>query len=231
MKLSWQQAMGIDQSHLIEMVDDRNGVHLIHSAVAEPLKQLLNKAESDAVEITIVSGFRNFERQLSIWNEKWLGHKPVFSRHGRPLNLLSMSNIEKFKAISLWSALPGLSRHHWGTDFDIFLTKPIKQGYQVELTPEEFSSGGPCAELESWLQNHLTDAGFFRPYRQYQQGVSNEPWHISHISTSTDIFTNFDKASCRRYLENSTIKAAPFVMEQFDHYYQQYFCNLCDISQ
>jgi len=142
-----------------------------------------------------------------------------------------MSDIEKYKAISLWSALPGLSRHHWGTDFDIFASKPIAESYQVQLIPAEFATNGPCSELNSWLNEYLADFGFFRPYHKYQQGVSVEPWHISHADSSKDIFHHFDKKACRDYLEASEIKSASFIKEQFEHYYQQYFCNICEVSQ
>lgn len=226
MSLTWQQSIGIEESHLTNFNCHSNKPQLVNSTVINSLLRLLKQADKDGLSISIISGYRSFERQLTIWNDKWQGYQPVYSRQGRPLNILQMSEIEKYKAISLWSALPGLSRHHWGTDFDIFASKPIHDGYQVQLTPEEFLTNGPCYQLNSWLDEKIESFGFFRPYAKYQQGVSAEPWHISHINSSQEIIKNFDKESCQNHLKSSGIKCANFIDGQFEHYYQQYFSNI-----
>jgi LAS superfamily LD-carboxypeptidase LdcB len=227
MQLTWQQSIGIEDTHLTSFEDKQHSHLLVNVSTVEPLSKLLKQAEQDGVAITIISGFRSFKRQLTIWNDKWQGYKPVYSRQGRPLNILKMSDIEKYKAISLWSALPGLSRHHWGTDFDIFSSQALAKNYEVQLQPEEFAKNGPCFELNTWLENNLESFGFFRPYRNYQQGVSKEPWHISHQSVSQAIYTQFDKPACRDYLATSEINSANFIKEQFEHYYARYFSNIC----
>lgn len=231
MQLTWQQSIGIEQSHLVPFTDFSGNQVMLHPAVKDDLNQLLKRADKDGVAISIVSAFRSFQRQLTIWNDKWQGYRPVYSRHGRPLNIAQMSEMEKYKAISLWSALPGLSRHHWGTDFDIFASAPIANGYQVQLQPEEFSDNGPCEQLEQWLSAQLNDLGFFRPYREFRQGVSVEPWHISHIQTADDIFTRFNRAACRDYLQHSAIQSSQFINHHFEHYFQNYFSNICEVDQ
>jgi LAS superfamily LD-carboxypeptidase LdcB len=223
--LTWQQACGIDESHLTEISQNGSQSRLANIQVIKDLNTLLDSAKQQGHEITIISSFRSFERQLAIWNDKWMGHRPVFSRHGRPLNIDNMSDIERYKAIALWSALPGLSRHHWGTDFDIFSAHALKQGYQVELTPEEFSEKGICCELEKWLSENLSQYGFFRPYKNYNQGVAEEPWHISHKLTSTQIFETFDYKACKTHLASSEIKAKDFILDKLEHYQTQYFEN------
>jgi len=230
MHLTWQQSIGLVETHLSPFIDTSGNRVLVCTEMLDPLSQLLTKAEQDNVAISIVSGFRSFERQLLIWNDKWLGYKPVYSRQGRSLNIVKMSNIEKYKAISLWSALPGLSRHHWGCDFDIFAAEAISNGHRVELISEEFGVNGPCYKLQSWLDENLSNFGFFRPYKIYQQGVSSEPWHISHIQKTHNIMQEFDKSACRKYLKNSSIKSAEFINEQFEHYYKQFFCNIYQLN-
>jgi LAS superfamily LD-carboxypeptidase LdcB len=232
MNLTWQQSIGITQDHLIDyqqlndQTDNQN--FLIHQSITSDLKQLLLAAKNDGVEISIVSSYRSFERQLDIWNDKWQGYRPVFSRHGRPLNITQMADMEKYKAISLWSALPGLSRHHWGTDLDIFSADAIKQGHKVELTPEEFALKGVCCKLNDWLDKNLSKYGFFRPYQNYQQGVSAEAWHISHRATSQEILSNFPFEQCLEHLNQSDIKSRLFICDIFEHYKTQYFLNICD---
>ena len=36
-------------------------------------------------------------------------------------------------AILLWSALPGASRHHWGTDFDVFDRAAVPPDYRAAV--------------------------------------------------------------------------------------------------
>lgn len=224
MSLTWQQALGIEQGHLCKF--DKN--FLIHTEIEQDLQKLLIAAKSDGVEITIISSFRSFNRQLSIWNDKWQGYRPVYSRYGRPLNIIQMSDMEKYKAISLWSALPGLSRHHWGTDLDIFASNAIEEGHKVELVPNEFFEKGVCARLNSWMENNLERYGFFRPYQKYRQGVSEEPWHISHRLTSKKILVDYPFEQCLKQLNLSDIKSKPFICDIFEHYQKQYFCNICE---
>jgi len=231
MKTTWQQAIGIDTAHLVKYQQSAEQYFLIHQSILSDLEALLNAAKKDGQAISLISSYRSFDRQQTIWNEKWQGYRPVYSRHGRPLNLLAMSDMEKYKAISLWSALPGLSRHHWGTDIDIFSNHAINQGHQVELVPEEFSKNGVCYALECWLEKHLEKYGFFRPYQKYQQGVSEEPWHISHRQTSQVIIENFPYQQCLQQLRNSDIKAQLFIEGQFEHYKHQYFNNICLINE
>lgn len=226
-KLSWQQSIGADTTHLVEFVDGLGKQHLVHPSVIEPLNGLLQVAQKDGVSIAIISAFRSFDQQLKIWNAKWQGLRPLYSPDGQTLDPQHLSDNEKYQAIALWSALPGLSRHHWGTDFDIFTMEPLATGYQVQLTEQEFAPGGPCHQLNQWLQQKLEDTGFFRPYREYQQGVGCEPWHISYIETSQAILKEFDKTACRDYLQQSSLQAKDFILQQFERHYQRYFTKIC----
>lgn len=228
MNLTWQQAIGIEETHLSPIDASSDKPILVNSEVLDDLNRLLESAKSAGVAMSIISGFRSFERQLAIWNDKWMGYRPVYSRHGRPLNMDALSEIEKYKAIALWSALPGMSRHHWGTDFDIFAAEAIETGHQVELVPSEFSQAGVCHELEQWLDKELQHFGFFRPYKTYNRGVSEEPWHISHRSESGNIFHKFPYDDLNQFLAKSEIRSKEFICGQLEHYREQYFCNLCE---
>ena len=45
----------------------------IHQQVVEPWQQLCHAAKKQGHHLTIASGFRSFDRQLSIWNRKFTG--------------------------------------------------------------------------------------------------------------------------------------------------------------
>jgi LAS superfamily LD-carboxypeptidase LdcB len=141
--------------------------------------RLRRAALAAGFDLTPVSSFRDFERQLSIWNAKFCGERPLYDAAGRVLDAAQLSPAERVEAILRWSALPGASRHHWGTDLDLIDANAIQQGYRVQLTAAEFATTGPFARLAEWLDTHAPRFGFFRPFRGVLSGVQAEPWHYS----------------------------------------------------
>ncbi len=230
MTITWQQSIGLEIQHLCDFKCDPKSEETypqINSQIQSDLEKLFLQAKLDNVEITIISAFRSFEKQLAIWNDKWRGYRPVYSKQGRPLNIDRMSSIEKYKSIALWSALPGLSRHHWGTDLDVFSKKAVEHSYDVQLTEKEFSKNGICATLNQWLNENLEKFGFFRPYSEFKGGVAVEPWHISHIKESQLILKNFDFPALRQHLCKSDICNNEFIVGKLSHYKKYYFENIC----
>jgi LAS superfamily LD-carboxypeptidase LdcB len=146
-----------------------------------------------------VSSFRDFEHQLAIWNAKFSGERPVYDADGHTLDALRLPPPERVDAILRWSALPGASRHHWGSDLDLVDANAIAPGYRVQLIPAEFSPSGPFAPLAEWLETHAARFGFFRPFRGVLSGVQAEPWHFSFAPVAE---------SARRALSPSVLQAA-----------------------
>jgi LAS superfamily LD-carboxypeptidase LdcB len=167
---------GRARTHLCELPE--SGVALHEHAVG-PFAKLCDAARAEGFALTPISAFRDFDRQLSIWNAKFAGERPVLDAAGRVLDAMQLSPGERVAAILVWSALPGASRHHWGTDLDLFDANAISPGYRVQLTAEEFCAGGPFAPLSDWLEGNASRFGFFRPFRGILSGVQSEPWHFS----------------------------------------------------
>ena len=71
------------------------------------------------------------------------GTRPILDDHGEAKNPRDLTPSELLESILRWSALPGFSRHHWGTDFDIYDKSTLPHGYQVQLVPEEYQKRGP----------------------------------------------------------------------------------------
>lgn len=114
------------------------------------------------VKITVISSTRTFDTQAGIWNGKWKGKysstKDDFVR-----------GIEILK----YSSMPGTSRHHWGTDFDI---NSLNNGY--------FESGDGKI-LFDWLEKNALKFGFARPYTAGRNGgYMEEKWHWSYLPLS-----------------------------------------------
>ncbi|MGS2723650.1 M15 family metallopeptidase [Porticoccus sp. GXU_MW_L64] len=172
--INHRQLTGQIQDHLVSY----NGAQL-HSQVAPAFAQLQLRAAELGMDVQIASGFRSFERQLAIWNAKASGQRPVLDSDGQPLDMAALSPLQQVHAIMRWSALPGASRHHWGTDMDVWDRAAVAADYQLQLIPEEYSDKGPFGRLADWL-NQQFDSGFFRPYAQDRGGIAPEPWHLSY---------------------------------------------------
>lgn len=132
------------------------------------------------IDLTPVSSFRDFDRQLAIWNGKMRGERPLLDRNGCALDATRLDLDARIDAILAWSALPGASRHHWGTDLDVIDSAAVTEGYIPRLVPEEYAAGGPFEALSMWLDAHAGRFGFVRPYAQARGGVQPEPWHLSY---------------------------------------------------
>jgi LAS superfamily LD-carboxypeptidase LdcB len=152
---------------------------LLHAQAVAPFLNLRRAAQADGIDLVPMSSFRDFGRQLAIWNGKFSGERPMYDALGVLLNAAALTPRERIEAILLWSALPGASRHHWGTDVDLVDGKATEAGYQIKLTREEFAPGGPFAALNLWLTTHAPRFGFFRPFQGVRSGVQPEPWHFS----------------------------------------------------
>lgn len=152
---------------------------VLNTATIAPFLGLRRTAAAAGFDLIPVSGFRDFSRQLLIWNGKFAGERLMRDADGAPLDAGSLAPGERVDAILLWSALPGASRHHWGTDLDFIDARAVAPGYEPQLTPEEFAASGPFARLGEWLESEAPRFGFFRPFRGVRSGVRPEPWHFS----------------------------------------------------
>jgi hypothetical protein len=125
-------------------------------------------------------------------------------------------------AILLWSALPGASRHHWGTDVDVIDAAAMVPGDPDPLTLQKFSSGGPFELLAQWLQGHAAQFGFFWPYRGVLSGVRAEPWHISFAPTAETARRALTVAVWREALAGSNLEGKAQVFPRLEEFHARY---------
>jgi len=216
---------GESDAHLSEI--PMLGVKL-HPQLTQALSALTQKAAAAGFSLAIASGFRSFERQLSIWDNKANGLRPVLDEAGRVLDISQLTDDQKVFAILRWSALPGASRHHWGTDFDVFDRAAIASDYELQLTVAETEAGGPFANFHQWLTRELLNSSydFFRPYRTGVGSVSPEPWHLSYAPLANLFSAQLTETLLREKiqitdiaLKSSILNNLPFI---FDHYVKPY---------
>lgn len=180
--------------------------------------------------MNIASGFRSLERQLAIWNRKWRGEVSLLDKTGSELDVSSLSELEKLQAILHWSALPGASRHHWGTDFDIYDANGfIDSDSRLQLLPAEYCDPqGPCYALWLWLTEHAHGYGFFFPYARYQGGVAQEPWHLSYRPIASQLQQQLTVDALVELIASLEIEGKSTILEHIDDIYKNYINNICE---
>ena len=218
-----EQLIGRDRTHLTDLSDPRC---TLHKDVVRPFLAMRAAAAADGIDLVAFSSFRDFNRQIATWNGKFRGERPMQDRAGKPLDAATMSPPEKVAAILWWSALPGASRHHWGTDFDVLDGKALPYGYQLQVVPAEYLPGGPFERLTRWLDEHMHAFGFFRPYTTDRGGVQPEPWHLSHARVATRAQRQLSLEALKGVLAAAEIDGKAAVLDTLARNYSSYVVNV-----
>lgn len=137
-----------------------NKTAYVQNAVFHDLINMMQHARKDGITLEVVSAFRSYRSQKTIWERKW--HATSGSPH------------EKTAAAMAYSAFPGTSRHHWGTDIDF------------NSTSLRYWNSENGRKIHAWLTENALRYGFCQTYQDKdgRHGHENEPWHWSHITTA-----------------------------------------------
>lgn len=220
---------GRTERHLCSPAETGSPGVRVHRNVAGPFHELREAAREAGFDLRILSGFRSFEHQLSIWNGKATGERAVLDSDARPLEIGRLGERELVFAILRWSALPGASRHHWGTDLDVYDEAARPAAYEIELIPEEVEFGGMFGPLHAWLDERIaagTAFGFFRPYDEDRGGVAPERWHLSHAPTAAPCERALSTGVLRSALQAAEIRLQQAVLRHLDEIYERFVANI-----
>ena len=176
-------------------------------------------AEKDGFAIKMVSSFRDFYRQQSIWERKYM-------RYTEDDGLQPMEAIDK---IIEYSTIPGTSRHHWGTDIDIIDGNAKADG--DVLVPEKFEKGGPFEGFKQWLDENAEKFDFYLVYTNdpRRKGFKYEPWHYSYAPLSIPMLTAYRKLNLIKLLSKEEFLGCEHFTTGFLKTYIQ--DNILDINQ
>ena len=214
---------GRTRSHIGEMPDPPCA---LHTQVIAPFGALRRAAAADGFDVAPASAFRDFARQLAIWNGKFNGTMALYDASGSPIDGALLAPQERIEAILLWSALPGASRHHWGTDLDLIDRRAVPQGYRVRLSADEFAPRGPFAPLAAWLETNAPRFGFFRPFRGVLSGVQAEPWHFSFAPVAEPARRRLSAGLLREALQEADLAGAAHVLERIEELHARYVAGI-----
>lgn len=214
---------GRARTHIRLLEEPRAALH--HEVVA-PFLALRAAAARDGLDVTVLSAFRDFEEQAAIWNRKFRGERPLYDRDGKPRDHGSLTEDEIVEAILVWSAVPGASRHHWGSEIDVYDRGAVAEGYRVRLLPEEYVPGGPFRRLAEWLEEKMHSFGFFRPYDRDRGGVVPEPWHISYAGVSAAAQAALSMDVIAGALRAADLLGKQIVLERLPDIFRRYVVNV-----
>ena len=220
MKIDNKILTGRTEEHIHWLIPQKLGVH---QEVVSPLEKLKAAAAEEGFQLEVCSGFRSFDSQLAIWNGKALGNRPIYDSQSQVIDISELTATEKVFSILRWSSLPGLSRHHWGTDLDIFDLKTLPENYKIQLIPSEFEGAGLFASMHDWLDNNLSRFGFFRPYATDLGGVSPERWHVSYQPLSQTFWKTLTLEELKSALYPITFELKEEVEKSLPQIYEKFF--------
>ncbi len=214
---------GVARSHIVDVPDPPCA---LHTHVVAPFLNLRRAALAAGFDLMPASSFRDFARQLAIWNAKYSGTMPIYDASGRAIEAERLTPPERVTAILQWSALPGASRHHWGTDLDLIDRNAVGASYRVQLTAAEFTAPGPFAALAQWLEANAARFGFFRPYRGVLSGVRPEPWHFSFAPVAEPARRALSTGVLRETLAAAGLMGGEHVLERLDELHARYVAGI-----
>ncbi|GAB2683743.1 M15 family metallopeptidase [Aliiglaciecola aliphaticivorans] len=214
--------MGLNDCH----IQPFNQHHGLVAAAKTAFEAMQLAAQQDNIDIQLASSFRSFDRQLAIWQKKWSGVLPINDIHSQPLDTSELTELEKIHAIMTWSALPGASRHHWGTDLDVFDKKAVEaSGQSLQLISAEYEKSGPCYPLHCWLEDNADKFGFYRPYKFYNGGVAPEAWHLSYSPISKSIIKQLHLSELSKQLASVNIGGKQTILTHLNELFERYTLN------
>ena len=192
--------------------------YLLLREVYDAYYEMSLEAEKDGIRLWCTSGYRSFEYQRGIWNNKFKVLKKSF-----PAN----SDSEIINSIMEYSSFPGTSRHHWGTDLDIVDAFGHDNGNP--LYHENFEIGGNYQYLGHWLDQNASRFGFFQVYTkdEARKGFEYEPWHFSYASMSKTFYREMLQVSFEKVEEIKDCKGFEYFKGKFlKEYFEKYVSGI-----
>ncbi len=171
-----------DESGFVEITRKyaiRQGMFLRREAM-EAFQEMHTAAEKEGLQLVVLSATRTFGHQKRIWENKWHG---ISLLHGDILATDIEDPVERSREILKYSAMPGTSRHHWGTDIDL------------NSLQNSYFEHGQGKRVYQWLKANAADYGFCQPYTAHGKrragGYEEEKWHWSYTSLASAFYHAF----------------------------------------
>ncbi|OOF81281.1 peptidase M15 [Rodentibacter ratti] len=224
MKLTTAMLTGKSREHLVSLPCPFSTNHFLQKEALLAFQSLQQCAVENGFNLQPASSFRDFQRQQLIWNGKFSGERKVHDDEGHGLDLTLLDDWQKCQAILRWSALPGGSRHHWGTEIDIFDPDLLPQGQSLQLEPWEYEKGGYFFELSEFLAENLPHFDFVRPFLNIpsEKKIGREPWHIRYLPLAEQAAEQFSPRILLQSWQNEEIGGKDILRKHIEQIFEQF---------
>jgi LAS superfamily LD-carboxypeptidase LdcB len=214
---------GRARTHVVQRDDLKAAAH---PQALDAFLAMKADASRVGIDMAITSGFRDFAAQQRIWNMKWRGERPLLDADGHERDRAGLAPLDIMQAILCWSALPGASRHHWGTELDVVDRAAMPEGYRVQLVPAEAAPGGLFHPLHRWLDANMHRYGFFRPYRTFRGGVLPEAWHLSYAPVADSALAALTPALLHEAIATNDVLGKELILDRIAELHARYVANV-----
>ncbi|EKT63614.1 M15 family metallopeptidase [Providencia burhodogranariea] len=216
--ISIEMLTGRSTDHLVTL----GGNHRLQFNATKAFLAMQQAAARAGFKLQSASAFRDFSRQQLIWNEKFAGKRAVLDNQNQPLDISVLNEGKLCEAILHWSALPGASRHHWGTEIDIYDPFRLPVGQSLQLEPWEYETGGYFSELNQWISDNMATYDFYRPFSAKDAGVAYEPWHISYWPLSHEAEQLLTPEVIKTVLDEEKILGKDWLLANLEYVFNRY---------
>jgi LAS superfamily LD-carboxypeptidase LdcB len=196
---------------------------MIRDSIGTSFQALRAAAAQNGFALRVESAYRSFDRQLIIWNRKANGELPLLDADGKVIASPITDEEELVYTILNWSALPGASRHHFGTEIDVVNAAAIPLDYEVQLTATECET--IFAPFHQWLDRSISEGnsfGFDRVFIPGRGKIRPERWHLSHITSARELQKYFNPESLREIYRHTDIACKKTLLARFDSLIRDY---------
>ncbi|MBO4902471.1 MAG: M15 family metallopeptidase [Lachnospiraceae bacterium] len=134
----------------------------VDERIADDLSAMIKDAKEDGMNLMIVSAYRSYDRQSSL-----------FSRKCRKYRREGLDEEEAYEKASHTVAAPGCSEHQLGLAVDIVSSSHTALTETFALTEEG-----------EWLEQNCARYGFILRYPKGKEDVTGiifEPWHFRYV--------------------------------------------------
>lgn len=212
-----KRVLGLTTEHLLS-IEDSGREFLLEGQTLAAFTQLKEAAQKAGFDLSLVSAFRSYDRQKQIFEGKLRGKRKVHDDEGNTLDLSHWPLDKKINAIIRFSAVPGLSPHHFGSDIDVFDAN-VASIDDVLLEPQEVAAGGVFAPLHDWLDDRIDTGeafGFYRPFVEGNNTVAPERWHLSYQPVSNQLKGMRSAELLVRLWQSDELAAKAYLVEHVD---------------
>ncbi|MBF0785389.1 D-alanyl-D-alanine carboxypeptidase family protein [Muribacter muris] len=214
---------GKSREHLAGLPNPLSDKHALQPEAVTAFLALQQAAKQAGFNLQPASTYRDFERQKMIWNAKFNGERKVHDDHGCAIEFRRLSDWQKSQAILRWSAMPGASRHHWGTEIDIFDPDLLPPDQPLQLEPWEYQTGGYFQQLTNWLLVNSETFGFYFPFlEQTDKHIGQEPWHISYFPLAEQYERSFTAEILQTAWQGEEIAGKACLLAHLDEIFERF---------